>query len=71
MRYVCALAVLLAGACARPTPRDEPAAPALSPAAVASMDAATVRRLCVAPDRVLAGRRPCVLRDQRLPLRVF
>lgn len=28
------------------------------------MDSATVRRLCAAPDSVLAGRRLCELRDQ-------
>lgn len=37
----------------------------------AALDSATARRLCVAPDSVAAGRAPCVLRDQRPPVRVF
>jgi hypothetical protein len=35
------------------------------------MDTASVRRLCAAPDSVLAGRRSCELRDQRQLIKVF
>ena len=37
----------------------------------AALDTASARRLCAAPDSVLAGRAPCVLRDQgvRPPVR--
>jgi hypothetical protein len=42
-----------------------------SAARVSTMDSAMVRRLCAAPDSVLAGRRPCELLDQRLPPKVF
>jgi hypothetical protein len=40
-------------------------------ARVSAMDTATVRRLCVAPDSVLAGRRSCELRDQRPRVKIF
>jgi hypothetical protein len=36
------------------------------------MDSSTIRRLCAEPDSVLAGRRSCVLLDQRLiPRKVY
>jgi hypothetical protein len=35
------------------------------PQQTAAMDSGTVRRLCAEPDSVLAGRRSCVLLDQR------
>jgi hypothetical protein len=65
-----AVAAVTALACARPAPRAT-AGPwqATGPAAFA--DTATVRRLCVVPDDVLAGRRPCVLRDQGVLPRIF
>ena len=34
-------------------------------------DSATIRRLCVQPDSVLAGRANCELRDQGRLIRVF
>ena len=34
-------------------------------------DTAMVRRLCAAPDSVLAGQRSCELRDQRPTIKVF
>ena len=34
-------------------------------------DTATVRRICAQPDSVIAGRRACVLRDQRAIVKVF
>lgn len=34
-------------------------------------DTLTVRRLCVAPDSVIAGRTACELRNQAPPIRVF
>jgi hypothetical protein len=36
-----------------------------------AMDSATVKRLCVAPDSVLAGHRSCELLDQRPRVKVF
>lgn len=42
------------------------------PQRTALMDSSTIRRLCVQPDSVLAGRRSCVLLDQRLiPRRIY
>jgi hypothetical protein len=34
-------------------------------------DSAFVRRVCFAPDSVLAGARPCYARDQQPRIRVF
>jgi hypothetical protein len=65
---------LLAEGCAHPA-REPSAAPsgARHSAAAASAvlgDTAAVRRLCVAPDSVLAGRKACELRNQA-PFRTF
>ena len=63
-------AALLAGACARPVPPAPPIAGAAWNGR-ALRDSTTIRRFCVAPDSVLAGRRPCELRDQSPPLRLW
>jgi len=57
-------------ACARPASR-ETAGPVAGHRHAALADTATVRRLCIAPADVLAGRRLCVLRDQRVLPRIF
>ena len=54
-----AVATILAGACARPA---RPPSPPPSPwDGLALRDSASIRRFCVAPDSVLAGRRLCEL----------
>jgi hypothetical protein len=46
--------------------------PESAPQRTALMDSSTVRRLCAEPDSVLAGRRSCVLLDQRLiPRKIY
>jgi hypothetical protein len=46
--------------------------PESAPQRTARMDSSTIRRLCAEPDSVLAGRRSCVLLDQRLvPRKVY
>jgi hypothetical protein len=62
--FACALAC---GACSRSPARTGPA----GGSRFALSDSAAVRRLCEMPDSVLAGRRACLLRDQRAPIRVF
>ena len=74
MRSVSPLfAALVLGACARPArPTRPPGADVLrqlraGPSRVTvrtAADSDVVRRVCVAPDSVLAGRADCVLRDQ-------
>jgi hypothetical protein len=59
-RWSFALAALIVG-CHGAPPRDAPGQAARS---VAMMDTAAVRRLCASPDSVIAGQRPCELRDQ-------
>jgi hypothetical protein len=44
---------------------------AATAARISAMDTATVRRLCVQPDSVLAGRRSCELRNQQVFPKVF
>jgi hypothetical protein len=61
-RWSFAFGALLVG-CHGTPPRDTPAQTART---VATMDTAAVRRLCASPDSVIAGQRPCELRDQRL-----
>ena len=72
-------AALVVGACARPVhPVGPPGTDVLrqvrgGPARVTARTAAdtdVVRRLCVAPDSVLAGRAECVLRNQAV-FRIF
>jgi hypothetical protein len=65
-----ALGVAVSAACASPGRGDARIRPAAE-RRVATMDSATARRVCAAPDSVLAGRAACVLRDQRHPARVF
>lgn len=62
-------AVLLASACRRAAAPADSGAAATGEAggAAAFRDTAAVRRLCALPDSVLAGRGPCVLRDQSEP----
>jgi hypothetical protein len=60
----CVLLSIALAACTAPASRREAA---LSPVT----DTATVRRLCAAPDSVLAGKRACLLRDQRAIIKVF
>ena len=46
--------------------------PESAPQRTALMDSSTVRRLCAEPDSVIAGRRSCVLLDQRLiPRKIY
>jgi hypothetical protein len=46
--------------------------PESAPQRTAQMDSSTIRRLCVEPDSVLAGRRSCVLLDQRvIPKKIY
>ena len=46
--------------------------PESAPQRTAVMDSSTIRRLCAEPDSVLAGRRSCVLLDQRLvPRKIY
>ena len=69
MRLCSALLIALGVACARPARQSTET---VSPVRVAAaLDTATVRRICAAPDSVIAGQRSCVLRDQRGPIRVF
>jgi hypothetical protein len=67
-------AVVLAGpGCTRSAAharRDAAVHPARA-SRIAALDSANARRLCAAPDSVLAGRAPCVLRNQAPPVRVF
>lgn len=65
-----AVAALALAGCATRTRPDTVATPA--PARrVAALDTAAARRICAAPDSVVAGRAPCVLRNQAPPIRVF
>ena len=74
MRTVAFAAALLLSACASPVARTRPASSvALRAKPVPGTefrDTAVVRRLCVAPDSVLAGRKACELRNQAA-FRVF
>lgn len=69
MRAALVLSVALAlGACGhqRPTP-----SPAKELHVATAADSAFVRRVCYAPDSVLAGSKPCIQREQRNNIRVF
>ena len=45
--------------------------PPATAARFSAMDTATVRRVCVQPDSVLAGRRTCELRNQQVFPEIF
>ena len=75
MRTAALAAALLLGACALPAARTAPSSAAAprrggATSGAAFRDTAAVRRLCVAPDSVLAGRKTCELRNQSA-FRVF
>ena len=65
LRILCAACVVLFSACTTPpsyvrtTAKPRPMTIALAP-----VDTPVVRQLCVAPDSVVAERKPCVLRGQ-------
>jgi hypothetical protein len=68
VRILCSV-LALGAACVRPSPPGAPG-PAAAPARASGLvsvlaDTATVRRLCAAPDSVIAGRKVCELREQR------
>lgn len=71
--FVPSLAALaLVGACAVSAHREPPASGARYARTTPPVrDTAAVRRLCVASDSVLAGKRACELRNQAPPIRVF
>jgi hypothetical protein len=78
-RVYCALPIgttllYASAACTRPAPPQQPsqvAAQRVTMVPIALTDTAVVLRLCIAPDSVLAGRRACVLRDQRPMPKIF
>ena len=59
--------MMISAACAPATLRQMDQATKLRPA---FSDSSFVRRMCVAPDSVLRGERPCLVQDQA-DLRVF
>ena len=63
--------VLSIAACGRAAPRQAPEQSSEQTATIAPTDTATVRRLCVSPDSVLAKRKPCVLRPDHVGPRRF
>jgi hypothetical protein len=66
MRWIFLMAFVGLGGCS-----SAPGLPVNRSQFVATMDSASVRRLCEQPDSVLAGRANCMLRDQRRPVKVF
>jgi hypothetical protein len=53
--------IVISASCAPVTPRSAGHA---TSARSSFMDSSFVRRMCVAPDSVLRGERPCVVQDQ-------
>ena len=71
MSRLAIIAVVLAAACNRQPQRDA-ATPAPRQLHIATAaDSAFVRRICYAPDSVLAGAKPCYDREQKSNIKVF
>lgn len=70
-RMVLVAGALALAACASPssTVDTNPDGPLAS--TVASTDTVAVRKLCIAPDSVLSGKKPCVLRADYAGVRKF
>lgn len=66
---LCLSLLLLAGCGSSKPPREDISLTA--ELVVAPTDTATVRRLCTAPDSVLAKRAPCVLREDVVGVKKF
>lgn len=65
LRLACVLSALVLGACHTPPSYVKTAVPpAPMLLAIAPVDTPAVRQLCVAPDSVVAARKPCVLRGR-------
>lgn len=71
MRVICSITVLAFAACTVPstTTETKPAGPLQ--VAVAPNDTAAVRKLCISPDSVLSGKKPCVLKADYAGVKKF
>ena len=71
MRVLCSITVLALAACTVPstTADTKPVGPLQ--VAVASTDTTGVRKLCISPDSVLSGKKPCVLKADYAQVRKF